>query len=58
VRFPRYGVEDGICPVDLTWPHLASQLADAGRTFMGFSEGLPRPGTDPGATSPAAPPSR
>jgi len=37
-------VHDDSCPVDLTGPNLASQLADAGRTFVGFSEGLPRPG--------------
>jgi acid phosphatase len=39
-----HGVDDDSCPVDLTGPNLASQLADAGRTFAGFSEGLPRPG--------------
>ncbi|WP_448613612.1 alkaline phosphatase family protein [Modestobacter sp. URMC 112] len=39
-----HGVQDDSCPVDLTGPNLASQLADAGLTFVGFSEGLPRPG--------------
>ncbi len=39
-----HGVEDDGCPVDLTGANLASQLADAGRTFVGFSEGLPRAG--------------
>jgi acid phosphatase len=39
-----HGVTDDRCPVDLTGPNLAAQLAEAGRTFVGYSEGLPRPG--------------
>jgi hypothetical protein len=38
------GVTDDSCPVDLSGPNLAAQLQAAGRTFVGYSEDLPRPG--------------
>ncbi|MGY1661928.1 alkaline phosphatase family protein [Geodermatophilus sp. SYSU D00705] len=38
------GVEDNDCPVELTGDNLASQLLAAGETFVGYAEGLPRPG--------------
>jgi phosphatidylinositol-3-phosphatase len=39
------GVTDDHCPVRLTGqPNLGRQLLDAGRTFTGYSEGLPSPG--------------
>ncbi|HWB36264.1 MAG TPA: alkaline phosphatase family protein, partial [Rugosimonospora sp.] len=39
------GVTDDHCPVRLHGrPNLARQLIDAGRTFAGYSEGLPRAG--------------
>jgi acid phosphatase len=40
-----HGVEDNSCPVELTGPNLAAQLAAAGRSFVGFAEGLPRAGS-------------
>jgi phosphatidylinositol-3-phosphatase len=39
-----HGVTDDRCPVDLTGPNLAGQLAQAGKTFVGYSEGLPEVG--------------
>jgi phosphatidylinositol-3-phosphatase len=40
------GITDDHCPVRLTGrPNLARQLLDAGRTFAGYSEGLPAPGS-------------
>ncbi len=40
------GVTDDHCPVRLgTRPNLARSLLDAGRSFTGFSEGLPGPGS-------------
>ena len=38
------GVTDDRCPVDLSGDNLASQLIGAGRTFVGYSEGLPSVG--------------
>jgi hypothetical protein len=38
------GVTDDRCPVDLAGDNLAAQLLAAGRTFTGYSEGLPEPG--------------
>jgi arylsulfatase A-like enzyme len=39
-----HGVEDDGCPVDLDADNLGSQLLSAGLSFVGYSEGLPRPG--------------
>jgi acid phosphatase len=39
-----HGVDGDSCPQDLTGENLASQLMAAGRTFVGYSEGLPTPG--------------
>ena len=36
-----HGVVDNTCPLDLSGPNLASQLRDAGESFIGYSEGLP-----------------
>jgi acid phosphatase len=36
-----HGVTDDHCPVTLRTPNLAAQLASAGLTFTGYSEGLP-----------------
>jgi phosphatidylinositol-3-phosphatase len=36
-----HGVVDNTCPLELSGPNLASQLLDAGETFVGYSEGLP-----------------
>jgi acid phosphatase len=38
------GVDDNSCPHTFDGPNLASELADAGYTFVGYSEDLPRPG--------------
>jgi len=38
------GVTDDSCPLTFSGPNLAGQLLDAGRTFVGYSEGLPAPG--------------
>ncbi|SDY39308.1 acid phosphatase [Modestobacter sp. DSM 44400] len=38
------GVSDDHCPVELTGENLASQLAAAGQSFVGYSEDLPAPG--------------
>jgi hypothetical protein len=38
------GLTDDSCPHRFSGPNLASQLLDAGRTFVGWSEGLPRAG--------------
>lgn len=37
-------IDGDSCPQDLTGENLASQLIAAGRTFVGYSEGLPKPG--------------
>jgi acid phosphatase len=39
-----HGVTDDRCPVDLTGDNLAAQLRAAGKTFVGYSEGLPEVG--------------
>jgi hypothetical protein len=39
-----HGVEDDTCPVDLSGDNLAAQLLAAGLSFVGYAEGLPRPG--------------
>lgn len=39
-----YGVTDDACPQKLSGNNLAGQLADAGWSFVGYSEDLPRPG--------------
>lgn len=39
-----HGVTDDHCPVTVTGPNLASQLQDAGKSFVGYSEGLPAAG--------------
>jgi phosphatidylinositol-3-phosphatase len=40
-----HGVRDDHCPVRLRGqPNLGRQLLDAGRTFVGYSEGMPAPG--------------
>jgi acid phosphatase len=38
------GVTDDSCPQSFDAPNLAGQLLDAGRTFVGYSEGLPAAG--------------
>jgi acid phosphatase len=38
------GVTDDSCPQSFTAPNLAEQLRAAGRSFTGYSEGLPSPG--------------
>jgi acid phosphatase len=38
------GVDDDRCPLTFDGANLASELADAGYTFVGYSEDLPRPG--------------
>jgi hypothetical protein len=38
------GVVDDSCPLTLSGPNLASQLQEAGRTFVGYSEDLPGEG--------------
>jgi|tagenome__1003787_1003787.scaffolds.fasta_scaffold20954906_2 hypothetical protein len=38
------GVDDDRCPLTFDGANLASELADAGYTFAGYSEDLPRPG--------------
>lgn len=41
-----FGVDSDVCPLDLgDAPNLASELIAAGRTFGGFSEGLPAVGS-------------
>jgi hypothetical protein len=40
-----HGVTNNNCPVTVTGESLASQLAAAGRTFVGYSEGLPEVGS-------------
>jgi acid phosphatase len=40
-----HGVTDDHCPVHLTGPSLGGQLVAAGRTFAGYSEGLPAAGS-------------
>ncbi len=40
------GVVDDTCPHAFTTPSLASQLLASGRTFVGWSEGLPNAGSD------------
>jgi acid phosphatase len=40
-----YDVRDDACPLSLDGPTLAGQLADSGRTFTGYAEGLPAPGS-------------
>jgi hypothetical protein len=39
-----HGVEDNDCPLELDAANLGSQLLEAGLSFAGYSEGLPRPG--------------
>jgi phosphatidylinositol-3-phosphatase len=39
-----HGIEDDGCPVELDGDNLGSQLLAAGLSFVGWSEGLPRPG--------------
>jgi phosphatidylinositol-3-phosphatase len=39
-----HGVDDDACPVELDADNLGSQLLSAGLSFVGYSEGLPRPG--------------
>ena len=39
-----HGVQDDGCPQALTGPNLATALRAAGRSFVGYSEGLPGPG--------------
>jgi hypothetical protein len=39
-----HGVDDNTCPLELTGPNLATQLEEAGETFVGYSEDLPRSG--------------
>lgn len=39
------GVADDACPLSFATPNLAAQLLDAGRTFTGYSEGLPAAGS-------------
>jgi phosphatidylinositol-3-phosphatase len=39
------GVTDDSCPLTFSGPNLAEQLLAAGRTFTGYSEGLPSPGS-------------
>ncbi|NMI01012.1 acid phosphatase [Pseudonocardia sp. K10HN5] len=39
-----HGVNDDHCPVSLSAPNLGGELLAAGRTFVGYSEDLPRPG--------------
>jgi phosphatidylinositol-3-phosphatase len=40
-----HGVTDDSCPQELgDQPNLARQLLDAGRSFVGYSEGMPSPG--------------
>ena len=38
------GITDDTCPRSLSGPNLATELAAAGRTFIGYSEDLPRAG--------------
>jgi hypothetical protein len=38
------GVDDDSCPTTLKGPNLAAQLQAAGKTFVGYSEDLPRAG--------------
>jgi acid phosphatase len=38
------GVTDDHCPQALSGPNLAAQLTKAGKTFVGYSEGLPKAG--------------
>jgi acid phosphatase len=38
------GVTDDHCPIDLSGDNLAAQLQAAGKTFVGYSEGLPEAG--------------
>ena len=38
------GLTDDSCPHSFSGPNLAGQLLDAGRTFVGWSEGLPHAG--------------
>ena len=38
------GVTDDSCPLDLSGPNLAAELATAGHTFVGYSEDLPSAG--------------
>jgi hypothetical protein len=40
-----HGVLGDPCPVDLTAPNLAAELIAAGKTFAGYSEGLPATGS-------------
>jgi acid phosphatase len=39
-----HGVDDDECPLSFSGPNLASQLLEAGRTFVGYSEDLPEAG--------------
>jgi len=39
-----HGVADNRCPLSLNTDNLAQQLRDAGKTFIGYSEGLPAVG--------------
>src|SRR5262245_48833949 len=39
------GVTSDACPVTFTAPNLAAGLLTAGKTFAGYSEGLPAPGS-------------
>ena len=40
-----HGVQSDACPLSLDGPTLAGQLIDSGRTFTGYAEGLPVPGS-------------
>jgi acid phosphatase len=40
-----HGVADNTCPLRLEAGNLAQQLLDAGKTFVGYSEGLPAAGS-------------
>lgn len=39
------GVTDDSCPLSFTAPNLAADLSAAGRTFVGYAEDLPSPGS-------------
>jgi hypothetical protein len=41
-----HGVSDNSCPLALSGDNLARQLLDAGKTFTGYSEGLPTAGAE------------
>jgi acid phosphatase len=40
-----HGVDDNSCPHTIDAPNLGSQLLAAGRSFVGYAEGLPSPGS-------------